>query len=118
MAKKPKSLRTFLTPYLRRASLAWPGRTQALTDARVDRGKYKCAMCEDIFKRTEVHADHIKSIVSTSEGFTNWDDYINAMFCSKEGFQILCETCHETKTMIEDKMRQNNKKKKKNGKRN
>ena len=105
MAKKPKTVKTFLTGYLRRASLHWPARNEALTDARSARGWYKCAMCQEEYKRDQVDIDHIKPIVSLKDGFTTWDDYINALFCPKEGFQILCQNCHETKTMIEDTMR-------------
>ena len=98
-------MKTFLTGYLRRASLAWPARNEALTDARTSRGWYKCAMCQEDYKREQVDIDHIKPIVSLKDGFTSWDEYIANLFCPKEGFQILCKNCHETKTLIEDQMR-------------
>lgn len=62
-------------------------------------------MCEEEFKKEEVDIDHIKPIVSLKDGFNDWNDYINSLFCPVEGFQILCKTCHDVKTKIEDTMR-------------
>ena len=103
--KKPKSIKTFLTPYLRRASLAWSPRNQALSLARTSRGWYKCAMCSDDFKREEVDIDHVHPVVSLKDGFNSWDEYINSLFCPVDGFQILCKSCHSVKTQLEDTMR-------------
>lgn len=105
MAKKKKSIKTFLTPYLRRASLSWPARNEAFVLARSSRGNYRCAMCQLDFKRDEVHLDHIEPVISLKDGFTTFDDYINKLFCPVEGFQVICSTCHDSKTLIEDVMR-------------
>lgn len=109
MAKEPKlkkhNRKTFVTGALRRASLRWPPRNEALKKARVDRGLYRCAMCEGNFKKDEVHIDHIKPVINPSVGFSGWDDFINNLLCDVEGFQILCKMDHEIKTMLEDEMR-------------
>jgi hypothetical protein len=89
---------------LRSASYKWPARNQALINARVERGKYKCAMCNEIFSRDQVQIDHIEPVIGLN-GFTTWDDVITRMFPEPEGFQILDLNCHDGKTAAEDAMR-------------
>ena len=102
---KNPALKTWLTSVLRRASYRWIPRNEALKDARIERGLYRCAMCQGEFKKDEILLDHIVPVVSIKDGFTNWDDFINRMFCPKEGFQCLCGPCHDSKTAIEDELR-------------
>lgn len=114
---KRKNLKKFLIPVLRRATYRWPARSDALKDSRKERNSYECAMCKDRFKNNEVVLDHIVPVVDPKRGFDNWDDYINRMFPEKEGFQVLCNDCHDIKTDLEDEMRKHfNKERKKNEK--
>ena len=105
---KEKSLKTFLTGILRRASLKWPARTEALRFARVDRGLYKCAMCTNIFKKQDISVDHKEPVVPmqgvVAEDWS-WDDFIHRLFVDTEGLQVLCTTCHNAKSAVEDSMR-------------
>ena len=103
-------LKAFIIQALRRATYKWHARTEALKDARIERGLYKCNSCKGEFKRKEVQVDHIQPVISIVTGFTTWDDYINRMFPSKEGFQIICIQCHDNKTELEKKMRKHFKK--------
>lgn len=103
--KKQINKKTWITAGLRRMSYRWTPRNEALKLARVERGLYKCAMCESSFKQNEVVIDHIEPVVSIKDGFTNWEDFINRLFCDVEGFQILCYPCHDQKTNIEDSLR-------------
>jgi hypothetical protein len=105
-AKKPQNRATFVKGILRRASFHWKARDEALKLSRVDRGKYKCAMCDGIFPRQDVELDHIHPVVDPRTGFTTFDDYINRLFCDAEGFQVICEPCHDAKTLIEDELRE------------
>lgn len=111
--KKEQSLKTWLVPKLRRLSFMWPPRNEAKKLARVERGKYKCAKCNNIFGPNEIVVDHIYPVVSVEEGFTNLGDYVESLFCKVEGFQILCKADHDAKTLAEDILRENNKKIKK-----
>ena len=104
---KPVNRNTFVKFALRRASLRWPPRSEALKRARVERGRYACAMCGGLFASNEVHIDHIIPVVDVQDGFTNWDNYINRLLPEVEGFQILCHRDHEIKTSLEDAMRSN-----------
>lgn len=105
-------MKKFLIAILRRASYKWPPRNEALKTARIERGLYKCNACSNSFGRKEIKIDHIEPVVDPLKGFQTWDEYINRMFCQKEGFQILCEPCHNIKSDIEKKIRKEIKKKK------
>lgn len=102
-------LKAFIIHTLRRASYRWYARNEALRLSRVERGFYKCAACKQTFARKEVQIDHINPVVKIT-GFTTWDDYINRLFCPVEGLQILCLTCHDSKTLIEQNRRKKHKK--------
>lgn len=98
-------LKKFLIPVIRRASYKWPARNEALKEARIERGLYKCNSCGGIFKKKFIQIDHINPVISVEKGFNTWDEYLERMFCSKEGFQIICVDCHDIKTAKEKEMR-------------
>jgi 5-methylcytosine-specific restriction endonuclease McrA len=105
--RKPKKYnkKTFVVASLRRASIRWPPRNEALKRGRVSRGLYKCSSCTEVFKKKEVHLDHIVPVISPEHGFIGYDDFIERLFCDTEGFQLLCKKCHEVKTLVEDELR-------------
>lgn len=106
--KKPKkqALGTFVRGILRRGSFHWKARNEAMVDARVERGKYLCKMCGELFGPKQVILDHIEPVIDPKKGFTNWDDFINRLYCPKEGFQVLCHACSDAKTITEDALRE------------
>ena len=56
MAKKPVvNLKSYITNTLRKASYRWKPRTEAMAAARVERGKYKCAYCGNIFGNKDIY---------------------------------------------------------------
>lgn len=101
-------VRSFIRSALRAAYAKWPPRFEALKQARraykgTDKRRkyeYQCACCKGWFKGTEVQVDHIEGAGSTLEG---WDSFIERLFCGVEGLQILCKSCHNTKTQEEKK---------------
>jgi 5-methylcytosine-specific restriction endonuclease McrA len=121
MARKdtiPLHLKKFLIKKLRRMSIWWTPKTEALNKVKVSlevgrtlkdkpimRVFFKCAHCEALFKRDEVDADHINPIVDPVDGMVSWDEYINGLFCDSSGFQILCKPCHKIKTDAENIIR-------------
>lgn len=116
--KKEQSLKTWLIPKLRRLSFMWPPAAEAMRLARVERGKYKCAKCNNIFGPKDVQRDHINPVMNTKNIIDeDFDKYIGnivtSMFPKVEGYQILCIKCHDEKTLAEDILRDNNKKVKK-----
>lgn len=119
MSKIPQHLKKFLIKKLRRMSIWWKPKSEALDKAKVrlevgrtEKNKpimrvfFKCVDCGGLFKREEVDADHINPIVDPEDGMTTWDDYINGLFCDSDGFQILCKVDHAKKTSKENEIRE------------
>jgi 5-methylcytosine-specific restriction endonuclease McrA len=105
MTEYEKKLKRFLIPVLRRATYRWKDREEAKKAARVERGLYKCAGCSELFGPNDVVIDHIDPVVSIEEGFIDWNAYVTRMFPEQDGFQILCNPCHDLKTSLEDNLR-------------
>jgi len=100
------NLRHWLTHKLRRLSYQWSPRKEAIKKARVDRGKYRCAICQgEMFGPKDIQLDHIQPVIDPHNGFENWDTYINRLFCEEDGFQVCCKTCHKYKSMMENQIR-------------
>lgn len=98
-------LTSYVKGALRRASVRWPARNEALVRARVERGKYKCEICHDLFQRQYIELDHIEPVISLKDGFVDWNTYIERLLPEAEGFQAICKNCHASKTAMEDMMR-------------
>jgi len=113
--KLPK-LESWLRTKLRRISIQWPAKNEALKRARAERGKYQCAECNKLFPHKKVHVDHLKSVINIKTGFTDWNEFISRLFVDIDGLQILCLRCHDNKTFLEDGMRMYYKNKKKKSK--
>ena len=114
----PARIHSFIKGAIRSGSQRWPPRYEVLAEAK--RGKminektgrlaehYECAICHHLFPANDVQVDHILPIVGV-EGFISWDELIRRTFCDKEGLQVLCRSCHKTKSQEENKERRNNK---------
>lgn len=83
------------------------------TPAKKPAVRYKCAICGNMFKSTEVAVDHIDPVVS-KDGFIDWNTFIERLFCEKDNLQVLCSyklsdahkhnnevSCHLKKTRSE-----------------
>ena len=104
--------KTFAINSLRRASYRWPGRWMAEKESKIGRNQYVCNMCKGTFGKKDTALDHIIPVVDPQKGFTNFDDYIDRLFCEKEGFQRLCNLCHDKKTQEENGVRKESRRKK------
>lgn len=103
-------LESWLRQKLRRISYQFPERQKALANARVERGMYRCKMCEDAgidatYGRKEIQVDHIEPVISIESGFIDWNDYIARLFCKADNLQILCKSCHQIKSYLENDIR-------------
>ena len=112
MKQKPFNSGTFthsqffnwLRVVLRRASLRWRPRREALVKARRQRSdtprkafEYKCSFCQQWFREKEVEADHIIPVGS----LTSFDDlpgFVARLFVEADGYQCVCKKCHKGKT--------------------
>lgn len=100
--------KSFIKGNLRRSTQKWKPIQDCLKEARVERGLYLCAGCNQTVSATikndsgkrekNIHVDHINPIIDPATGWTSYDDMIDRMFCEKENLQALCKECHDKKT--------------------
>jgi 5-methylcytosine-specific restriction endonuclease McrA len=103
---------SFIMSALRRASRRWNPAYAAKSSARTARNTYTCAKCSKSFGSKSVKIDHRLPVRSVIPGENTWDMIIHRLFCEKEGFQVLCLTCHNEKSVMENAQRASNKKNK------
>lgn len=101
---------SFITSALRGALMRWGPKSRCISNARVERGRYRCEHCKEIGpatlpalegnkrRRKNIVADHINPIVDPSTGFIDWNDWIAKAFVEINGLQALCWQCHTNKT--------------------
>lgn len=102
--------KAFIVSVLRAGTRKYPPKYEVLNEAKTEKkvntntGRiaqhYKCAMCLNDFPAKNVQVDHIIPIIGPS-GFTDWNDYVERIYCAKENLQVLCLTCHDQKTKHE-----------------
>lgn len=101
---------SFVKGHLRRASRWWKPITDTLKKARLQRGLYRCNVCQqevtasilvDKKRVKNIYVDHINPVVDPITGFSGWDDFINNLFCEPENLQAICYHCHNEKTKEE-----------------
>lgn len=90
---------------LRRSSYKWLPRSEVLRAARVERGKYRCAVCNKIYPKKEIYLDHVQAVIDPGDGFRDWETLIERMFPDHDGWQVLCKADHDTKSDIENTCR-------------
>ena len=90
----------FIRSALRKAWQKFPNRYKTLALAKVERGKYSCNECKEIFSAKEVVVDHIVPCGSL-RCFEDLAEFCRRLFCTMMGLQVLCKTCHQTKTLHE-----------------
>lgn len=112
--KKPFNSKNWLIHQLRRLSLKYPPRISAINKVKtvyyikskkgtdVKRVSFKCELCgKEGLKSTERELDHIVPVVDIKAGFTDWNDFINGLFCDESNYQSLCIPCHREKSLKE-----------------
>lgn len=89
----------------------WPAKYATLAASKTEKKKnpksgriaqhYRCNACDKEYVATGVQVDHIKPVVDPATGFTSWDTFIKRLYCGEKNLQVLCLTCHKTKTKKE-----------------
>lgn len=109
MAKKPQNLKLKIVQALRKVFLYSDARREALSKARVtdDEGVtyYRCAKTKKLLPKDAVKVDHIDPVVDPEKGFVDWNSYIDRLFCSADGLQIISKKAHDKKTKEENTRR-------------
>lgn len=84
----------------------FPSKQEALVIARVARGKYVCAHCEETFGPRQIEVDHKAPRIDPKRGFVSIDEYVKRTFVPSSKLQVLCKPCHYKKSAEENKERQ------------
>ena len=113
--------RSFIISALRAATRRWGPKSLCIKNARVKRGVYRCEDCKELGpatlpplegnkrRRKNIVADHINPIVSVSDGFIDYNTWIDRCFVEIDGLQAVCWSCHSSKTAEENRQRKENK---------
>jgi hypothetical protein len=93
---------------LRKLSQRWPPAYEAMNNAKVPyvgdnkrkKWLYRCAKCAGLFDSKSVASDHIIPCGSLSckEDIAG---FIERLFVDVDGYQILCDGCHNVKTYMD-----------------
>jgi len=108
LIKDDKKFWTWFRSGLRRLSQRYPTLYSVLHEAKRPyngpnkRQKvcYECADCKGLFSGKDVAVDHIIACGSLTCK-EDVADFIDRLFCDKEGLQVLCKTCHDLKTVMD-----------------
>lgn len=69
--------------------------------AKKDAVQYLCSTCMQYVGSTKVAVDHISPVISVSEGFVDFNTFIDRLFCDAANLQVICDDCHNKKTQSE-----------------
>ncbi len=76
-----------------------------------DVNHYPCLQCGELFREDKIEVDHIEEVgefkiegkkTKTKYGdcrVTNWQQWMDNLFCALDNFQPLCIECHQRKTL-------------------
>jgi 5-methylcytosine-specific restriction endonuclease McrA len=96
--------RQFAINILRRNTWKWYSFAVAKMRARVERGKYRCAICSELFGPKLIELDHRVTVVPLN-GWDSLDGFVQRLLCTPEDLQVLCKPCHKDKTLDENRQR-------------
>jgi len=103
---------------LRRASRWWkPSSEVKMAARRAYKGpnkrlkwEYKCNICKNYFPEKSVQVDHIVPVGSLNKA-DDLPGMVERLFCEKEGLQVVCAKCHTAKSLVDNALIKENKKK-------
>jgi 5-methylcytosine-specific restriction endonuclease McrA len=122
---------------LRRLSYSWPPRKAVSDKAKRAPATFECEDCgiwcytgksktnlaklkkkfpkeNIVMERFDI--DHIIPVISIKNGFTDWNELVEGMFCGEENLWGICKVCHQVKTKKETQERKEWRQKKKESK--
>lgn len=73
--------------------------------AKKDAVQYLCGVCNVYTGSTKVSVDHVVPVIPET-GFTDWNTFIDRLFCDASNLQVVCDDCHQKKTNAERAERQ------------
>lgn len=99
----------WLRQKLRRISITWKPINECRKKAKVSytgnnkrrKVSYICNSCKGEFSSTETSVDHIEPIGSL-KSFEDLPQFVEKLFCEEQFLQVLCKTCHDKKTQLDN----------------
>lgn len=99
---------SYLRSGLRAAYNKWPPKWDVLKAAKrpytgnskQQKWEFKCAVCGKYYKQKDVSVDHVVP-AGALNSFDDIAGFCSRLFVGVEGLQVLCTTCHSTKTKEE-----------------
>ena len=64
----------------------------------------QCEVCHTWVGSTKISIDHIDPVISVDDGFQDWNEFVDRLWCNKLGkanLQRICDDCHDKKTAKE-----------------
>jgi hypothetical protein len=64
----------------------------------------QCQVCDQWASASKMAVDHIDPVVSIDDGFQDWNEFIDRLWCNEMGpvnLQRICDMCHDKKTAEE-----------------
>lgn len=114
MAKKVKQIKpkvpiriSFAKNELRKSFKRWFAKNECKKLARVERGKYQCANCKELFKEPQMEVDHRESVVPIDipGSEQSLENYVDRLFVEVDKLDLLCKPCHKQKSKNEQGLR-------------
>lgn len=101
---------SFIRSALRQKSRFWKPIKQCKDSARRkytgtnkrQKFEYQCAACHKWFAEKNINVDHIRPAGSLNNA-QDLPAFVETLFCEVENLQVLCSTCHNSKTQSEKK---------------
>ncbi len=116
MKKKPKyNQNSIIRGALRRAFARSPLVIEKMAESRREVPRYckdgsrhkknsvqrECEVCKKWVSTSQISVDHIDPVVSVDDGFNDWNEFVDRLWCDKKNLQRICDTCHDSKTQAE-----------------
>jgi hypothetical protein len=99
---------SFISSALRRASCRWSPKNTTKKEAKTARNTYVCALCKKKVGNKDIRVDHVDPVVGTN-GFVDWNTFIERLFVEKDGLRAICTKCHDVITKQQNDLRKSNK---------
>lgn len=116
MKKKAKyNQNSVIRGALRRAFARSPLVQEILNESRREVPRYKkdgslhkknsvqrqCQVCNEWVSGSNISVDHIVPVISIENGFQDWNQFVDRLWCDKKNLQRICDACHDKKTQKE-----------------
>jgi len=69
--------------------------------AKKDWVQRQCEVCGSWVGSTKISIDHKDPVVSVTDGFVDWNEFVARLWCPKSNLQRICDDCHDVKTQAE-----------------